>query len=87
LIDGRAGDAFLVDTAPIHKGLLPKNTDRLVFEVLYSLLPTIKGGVSPVTVPGAYRRYRDSAGDKAVLEPFWRYITRLVLRDPEVEDD
>jgi hypothetical protein len=86
-IDGRAGDAFLVDTAAIHKGLLPKSTDRLVFQSLYTLLPTIKNEVSPVTVPGAYRRYRDSAGDKAVSESFWRYSTRLILRDPEVEDD
>ena len=87
MIDGRAGDAFLVDTAAIHKGLLPKSTDRLVFQVLYSLLPTIKNEVSPVTVTGAYRRYRDSTGDKAVSESFWRYSTRLILRDPEIEDD
>ena len=85
-IDGRAGDAFLVDTAAVHKGLLPKSADRLVFQALYSLLPTIKDGVSAVTVPGAYRRYCDSAGDKAVSEAFWRYSTRLILRDPEVED-
>ena len=85
-IDGHAGEAFLVDTAAIHKGLLPKSTDRLVFQVLYSLLPTIKDEVSAVTVTGAYQRYRDSAGDKAVSEEFWRYSTRLILRDPEVED-
>ena len=85
-IDGRAGDAFLVNTAAIHKSLLPKNMDRLVFQVLYSLLPTIKDKVSAVTVPGAYRRYRDSAGDKAVSEAFWRYSTRLILGDSEVED-
>ena len=86
-IDGRAGEAFLVDTAAIHKGLLPTSTDRLVFQALYSLLPTIKDEVSAVTVPGAYRRYRDSAGDGVVSEAFWRYSTRLILRDPEIEDD
>ena len=84
-IDGRAGDAFLVDTAAIHKGLPPDTDDRLIFQALYTLTPTIKNPVSPVFLPGAYRDHARCAGEAAMSKEFWRYCNRLILRDPEIE--
>lgn len=78
---GRAGEAFLVDTSAYHKGVLPRSEDRLVFQALYTLLPTIKDPVRPVSVPDAYERYRDMAGERAVSRDFWRYCTRLIFTD------
>jgi len=84
-LEGRAGEAFLVDTAAIHKGLLPEKRDRLVFEALYTLLPTIKTPVSPIPLPGAYRNYAESAGVAAMPSALWKYCNRLISRDPEIE--
>jgi len=83
-IFGAAGDAFLVDTAAIHKGALPTSSDRLILEVLYTLFPTIKDPVAPVAAPGAFQGYRNAANPNAVELDFWRYCMRLVLHDPEI---
>jgi hypothetical protein len=87
LLEGHAGEAFLVDTAAIHKGLLPDKSDRLVFQALYTMLPTIKNRVSPTLVPGAYQSYADSIGHAAMPKALWRYCNWMILRDPEAEDD
>jgi hypothetical protein len=84
-LEGRAGEAFLVDTAAIHKGLLPISRDRLVFQALYTLLPTIKNPVTPVALPGAYRKYAASAAPAAMPSVLWKYCNRLISRDPEIE--
>ena len=84
-IEGRAGDAFLVDTSAIHKGLLPQSEDRLVFQALYTITPTVKNQVSPLTVPGAYETYAELAGEAALSPRIWRYCNRLIMRDPGIE--
>lgn len=84
-IEGRAGEAFLVDTAAIHKGLPPRTDDRLIFQALYTLTPTVKNPVQPLSLGGAYREHARSAGDAALSTEFWRYCNRLILRDPEID--
>lgn len=84
-LEGKAGEAFLVDTAAYHKGELPRTQDRLVFQALYTMLPTIKDQVRPVDLPGAHGRYAAHAGIKAVDPAFWRYAMRLVIRDRELD--
>ncbi len=85
-VTGRAGDAFLVDTAAIHKGLLPAAGDRLIFQALYTMIPTVKNPVSPIELPGAYAAHAAHAGDAALTPEVWRYCNRLILRDPEVSN-
>lgn len=84
-IEGKAGDAFLVDTSAIHKGLPPQSADRLVFQALYTITPTIKNQVAPITQPGAYATHATLAGDAALSPRIWRYCNRLIMRDPEIE--
>jgi len=83
-ITGAAGEAFLVDTSAYHKGQLPVDTDRLVFQALFTILPTIRDHVAPITISGAYESYRASAKERAVPEAFWAYSTRLIIRDPKI---
>jgi hypothetical protein len=45
---GPAGTAFLENTYGIHRGIPPSKKPRLIFQVLYSLRPTIYGPKSPV---------------------------------------
>ena len=47
-ITGQAGEAFLVDTSGIHKGLPPTEQDRLLFQATYALLPMLKEPPRPV---------------------------------------
>jgi hypothetical protein len=84
-ITGRAGEAFLVDTAAIHKGLPPQTEDRLIFQALYTMIPTVKDHVSPITLPGAYASHARHAGASALSPKVWRYCNRLILRDPEID--
>lgn len=77
---GRAGEAFLVNTAGFHKGLLPTNTDRLVFQALYTMLPTIKDVVEPFTLP-AFHDAHQQRFSGTVPEPYARYANRLVIND------
>lgn len=48
---GPAGAALLGNTGSIHKGLLPTKNKRLLFQALYTMLPTIKDPVTPVASP------------------------------------
>jgi hypothetical protein len=84
-IEGRAGEAFLVDTSAIHKGLPPKTKDRLVFQALYTMMPTIKNEVSPLSLPGGYQDHVRTAGEAALSKDVWRYCNRMIFRDPEID--
>lgn len=80
-ITGRAGEAFLVDTSGYHKGLLPDKHNRLVFQALYTLLPTIRDAVAPTMAPGFIDRLRDGV-PRPVSREALCYINRLVIQDP-----
>ena len=41
-VEGKAGTAFLVDTGGFHKGELPRDNPRLVFQCTYMLMPNWK---------------------------------------------
>jgi hypothetical protein len=84
-ITGRAGDAFLVDTSGYHKGLLPDKHNRLVFQALFTLLPTIRDAVAPNVIPGFVNRLSEWSTN-AVSHETLRYINRLVVRDPPREE-
>ncbi|MBM84760.1 MAG: hypothetical protein CMM47_01895 [Rhodospirillaceae bacterium] len=81
-VTGKAGDSFLADTAGFHKGLLPTQQDRLVFQVLYTLLPTIRDEVRTRTIPGFTARLMKSHSDPAI-EKTIRYANRLIVNDPQ----
>ena len=44
--NGPSGSLFLVNTQGLHKGLLPKTTERLVCQVLYGVSPMRQSGMS-----------------------------------------
>jgi hypothetical protein len=48
---GRAGQGFLVNTAGVHKGLVPEVGRRLVFMAEYSLLPILAHRYRPIRCP------------------------------------
>jgi len=79
-LTGRAGEAFLVDTSGIHKGLLPEQADRLVFQATYALLPMLKEPARPVPMPGLAEacdaRYRD-----ALDREYLAYVNRIAVSD------
>ena len=77
---GRAGEAFLVDTAGIHKGLLPRSRDRLVFQTTYALLPDFKATVDKIEHPGFFTDLGGRAGGG--LDPSYAaYVSRMVIAD------
>ena len=78
-IQGKAGQAFLVNTAGFHKGVLPKTENRLVFQALYTMLPTIKHGASRNKHQGYYHAI---ASPGLVEEAYLRYVNRLIIDDP-----
>jgi hypothetical protein len=63
---GQRGDAFLVDTSGVHKGLAPRACTRLVFVAQYSLF----------SVPS--RRYRPVLS-AATVPGLDRYVNRLFI--------
>ena len=75
---GRAGEAFLVNTAGFHKGILPKSSDRLVFQALYTMLPTIKHGAPRIPCAGYYQSI---AHPERVDPAYLRYVNRLIVDD------
>ena len=81
VLEGAAGEAFLVDTACYHKGMLPEHQDRLVFQTLFTMLPTIKDTVVPLEVCGGYEKYCETTGKNAADKRFWEYVTRLVMQN------
>ena len=82
---GKAGEAFLIDTSGYHKGQLPEAGDRLLFQTLYTMLPTVRDAVAPVDNPGFFRRI--AAAHPDIGEPALRYINRLAVRDPVSRPD
>lgn len=60
---GKAGTCFLENTYGLHRGYPPISTPRLIFQVLYSLRPTIYGPKRPIakigadTIPGGLDPY------------------------------
>lgn len=77
-IQGKAGKAFLVNTAGFHKGVPPKSEDRLIFQALYTMLPTIKHG-APRTKHQGYHR---AIANPGVEDAYLRYVNRLIIDDP-----
>ncbi|UUX48420.1 hypothetical protein NUH88_13455 [Nisaea acidiphila] len=75
---GKAGSALLGNTGSIHKGLVPSGKKRLLFQALYTMLPTIKDPVTPVEVPGfieeMQKRYPGAYSDDQI-----GYMNRLVI--------
>jgi hypothetical protein len=77
-ITGGAGDCFLINTGGYHKGYLPKSRNRLVFQALYTMLPTIKDPVAPIAVPGFLENYRRLYGN-VFSDDHLMYMNRLVV--------
>ncbi len=50
---GPRGTSFLADTWGIHRGSVPRNRLRILFQVTYSLLPTYRFDYTPVRTPRA----------------------------------
>jgi hypothetical protein len=63
---GQRGQGFLVNTAGVHKGLVPTVAPRLIFMAEYSLFPLLSLAYHPITTPAM-------AGHD-------RYVNRLLLR-------
>lgn len=78
-VTGNAGDTFLVNTAGYHKAYLPKARNRLAFQVLYTMLPTIKDPVKPINVPNFLETYRSYYGN-CFSDDHLMYMNRLVIR-------
>ncbi len=75
-ITGEAGTVFVANTRGIHKGLLPKDRNRLVCQIVYGMTPQrIKQDLpvawSPAETPNIDRRY---------VEPPFDYVTQLYLK-------
>ena len=77
--EGPAGDMFIVNTAGIHKGMLPRHGRRLVFQVLYTMLPTIKDENPNIEYPGFVDDARSWFGD-TYTEDKLLYMNRLMIR-------
>jgi hypothetical protein len=75
---GRAGEEFLVNTAGFHKSALPKSSGRLVFQALYTMLPTIKHGAPRIPCAGYYQSI---AHPERVDPAYLRYVNRLIVDD------
>lgn len=65
---GPAGSCFLEKTYGMHRGFPPVSRPRLIFQVLYSLRPTIYGPTTPVV---------DRPPDGLEIDP---YINRIYCR-------
>lgn len=77
-LTGNAGDAMLVNTDGLHKGHLPKSRNRLIFQVLYTQLPTIKDPMRPAHRPNFIQEWQERYGE-ILSEDQLRYMNRLVL--------
>jgi len=78
-VTGAAGSSFLINTAGIHKGLPPKSTNRLIFQALYTMLPTIKDPIESIEMPDFVASYKRRFGEIMPADQL-RYINRLVIR-------
>ena len=78
-LTGEPGEAFLVNTAGVHKGSPPRNRDRLVFETLYTMLPTIKNPVDPIYHPPFWRDHQARYG-RSMSFDYLAYVNRLVFQ-------
>lgn len=79
-LTGAAGDAFLVDTSGIHKGLLPETDNRLVFQATYALLPLLKEKTKPTRISGFARGCVEKHG-RALTPDYIEYVNRIALAD------
>lgn len=66
-VTGPRGTSFMVDTWGIHRGSVPQDRPRLLFQIQYSILPVFKWEYEPLQATGAL------SGDP---DP---YINRLLL--------
>lgn len=72
-ITGKAGSAFLENTFGIHRGLPPKSTNRLIAQVVYSLVPLPYGPKKPV-LPLSSASAMSENGQSSDLDP---YVNRV----------
>jgi hypothetical protein len=79
---GRAGEAFLVDTSGIHKGLVPRDQDRLAFQATYALLPELKLPPSRVARRDLFHSCGALYGDR-VDPAYLRYVNRIAVEGVE----
>ncbi len=63
---GDAGMCFLEDTRGLHKGVIPKTASRLMFEIVYTLIPKYNEAYSPIPCP------------VPITDPLVKYATRLM---------
>ena len=74
-ITGPAGTAFIANTRGIHKGLLPKNRDRLVCQIVFGVTPQrIRD-----TLPVHWSERETPNIDRRFVEPPFDYMTHLYL--------
>lgn len=79
-ITGKAGEAFLVNTSGVHKGILPTERDRVLFQVCYSLLPDLKREPDPVPRRDLISSCTSRFGD-AITADYLRYVNRVAVTD------
>ena len=77
-VTGLAGDAFIVNTAALHKGLAPDKRNRLAFQALYVMMPDAKIAPTMIDMPGLFERC--VMNDARLSMDQLRYINRLVVR-------
>ena len=76
-VTGPAGSALLGNTGCIHKGLLPKTKNRLIFQALYTMMPSFKDPVEilpAADLPDRIERLYPGAYTRDQI----RYVNRLV---------
>lgn len=78
-ITGKAGEVFLINTAGIHKGLLPRQGRRHIAQFLYTMLPTVKDAYAPEPVPGLYDEIERRFPGAWTPEQHY-YMNRMVVR-------
>ena len=75
---GQAGTRFLVHTAGLHKGLLPKSQDRLVCQFTYGITPRTLIAFKPKTLSSLNKNIINLAQARKIS---FSYINRLFLKD------
>jgi hypothetical protein len=74
--EGPAGSLFLVNTQGMHKGLLPKTTERLVCQVLYGVSPMRQSGMSSLRLGTPEASH---IADWVMATPSLDYLNRMFL--------
>jgi len=55
VLTGPAGTAFFEDTRGLHKGMVPISKKRLVFELVWTVIPQFNSNLKPVKLPPSVR--------------------------------